>query len=79
MPRSHLFSLCPLLPPAPEQKDGKRVERLRANAAATGGAIIDARHADFLSIDPEAPEYAEVRQEPQEHSAAKEQKLRNRN
>ncbi|KAL4452334.1 hypothetical protein ABPG75_007996 [Micractinium tetrahymenae] len=43
------------------EKDGKRVERLRANAAATGSSIISPRHADFLGIDPEAPEFKGVR------------------
>lgn len=51
---------CPPAAPHTPQKDGKRLERLRANAAATGGSIISPRHADFLSIDPEAPEYRGV-------------------
>lgn len=50
-------------PPAPTtpQKDARRVERLRGNAALTGATCIEARHADFLAIEPEAPEFAGVR------------------
>ncbi|PRW56905.1 phosphoglucomutase PGM3 isoform B [Chlorella sorokiniana] len=42
------------------EKDGRRVERLRGNAALTGATCIEARHADFLSTEPEAPEFAGV-------------------
>lgn len=51
--------LCRL--PCPLQKDARRVERLRGNASLTGATCIDARHADFLSTDPEAPEFGGVR------------------
>lgn len=36
------------------------MERLRANAAASGASIVSARHADFLAADPEAPEFRGV-------------------
>lgn len=42
------------------QKDARRVERLRGNAALTGATCIEARHADFLFTDPEAPEFAGI-------------------
>lgn len=52
------------VPPSPAhpttQKDARRLERLRHNAQLAGGTIIDARHADFLATDPEAPEYRSV-------------------
>jgi 25S rRNA (cytosine2278-C5)-methyltransferase len=42
-------------------RDAARLERLRANVKRTGAAdIVTACCADFLSIDPEAPEYAQV-------------------
>ena len=50
---------CCVQPPLP-QKDARRCERLRGNAAATGSTIIAARCADFLATDPEAPEFAGV-------------------
>ena len=43
------------------QKDTKRLERLQHNAEFTGGSIIDAQQADFLALDPEAPQYQAVR------------------
>ncbi|GLC36293.1 hypothetical protein PLESTM_000428100 [Pleodorina starrii] len=42
-------------------KDPRRLARLRANAALTGSSCIEARLADFLTIDPTAPEYRQVR------------------
>ncbi|GLI69443.1 hypothetical protein VaNZ11_014055, partial [Volvox africanus] len=42
-------------------KDPKRLVRLRANAALTGASCIEARLADFLSLNPTAPEFREVR------------------
>lgn len=50
----------PAAAPLTPQKDERRLERLRANAAATGSAIVKPTHADFLAIDPEAPQYAGV-------------------
>jgi putative methyltransferase len=42
-------------------KDPKRLKRLQANAERAGAAgIIQARCADFLSLDPLAPEFAQV-------------------
>lgn len=42
--------------------DGKRLKRLARNVATAGaGAIVDARRADFLEVDPTDPEYAGVR------------------
>jgi putative methyltransferase len=43
------------------QKDPKRLERLQHNSEFTGGSIIDAQQADFLALDPEAPQYQAVR------------------
>ena len=43
-------------------KDPKRLARLQANASKAGaGGIIHAQQADFLTLDPSSPEYAEVR------------------
>ncbi|GIL96554.1 hypothetical protein Vretimale_2342 [Volvox reticuliferus] len=42
-------------------KDPKRLARLRSNAVLTGASCIEARLADFLSLDPTAPEFREVR------------------
>ncbi|KAF8073135.1 NSUN5 [Scenedesmus sp. PABB004] len=43
-------------------KDPKRLKRLAANVARTGaGGLVAARAADFLSLDPAAPEFAGVR------------------
>ena len=53
--------ICPLACLACLQKDPKRLERLQHNAAFTGGSIIDAQQADFLGLDPEAPQYQAVR------------------
>ena len=59
----HLI-ICPasfcLALPLP-QKDPKRLQRLQHNAEFTGGSIIAAQQADFLALDPEAPQYAAVR------------------
>eukprot|EP00879_Flechtneria_rotunda_P027154 GHRR01029028.1.p1 GENE.GHRR01029028.1~~GHRR01029028.1.p1 ORF type:complete len:363 (+),score=144.53 GHRR01029028.1:78-1166(+) len=42
-------------------KDPKRLKRLQANVACTGaGNIVVAMQADFLSVDPTAPEYSQV-------------------
>ena len=42
--------------------DGKRLKRLARNVATAGaGAIVDARRADFLEVNPADPEYAGVR------------------
>jgi len=42
--------------------DARRLKRLKANCALAGaGDIVTARCQDFLTLDPEAPEYAAVR------------------
>ena len=42
--------------------DGKRLKRLARNVSTAGaGAIVDAKRADFLQVDPLDPEYAGVR------------------
>lgn len=42
-------------------KDPKRLRRLQANIDRTGaGHIVTATQADFLSIDPQAPQFAKV-------------------
>ncbi|ACO60658.1 predicted protein, partial [Micromonas commoda] len=42
--------------------DGKRLKRLARNVSTAGaGAIVDAKRADFLEVDPLDPEYAGVR------------------
>ena len=58
----HLQTCCCCLclsRPSP-QKDARRLERLRGNAALTGATCIDAQHADFLATEPEAPAFAGV-------------------
>ena len=42
-------------------KDPRRLARLQRNAAAAGATAISARCADFLTLDPEAPEFAQAR------------------
>lgn len=41
-------------------KDPRRLARLQRNAEAAGASAISAQHADFLTADPKAPEYADV-------------------
>ena len=47
---------------APFSWDAFRLKRLRANCRLAGaGKIVQAKKADFLSLDPAAPEFARVR------------------
>lgn len=42
-------------------RDPRRLRRLQSNAELAGASAIQAHHADFLSVDPQGAEYAEVR------------------